>query len=93
MEKKFTKHGNSIALVIDKPLLKMLKIDENATVVLSIKNGSLVITPKHSISAEHTYKQIDKIADDIMGQYEDVFRRLSNLGKSIEFLKKRDESK
>ena len=89
MEKKFTKHGNSVALVIDKPLLKMLKIDENATVVISIKDGTLVITPKRKASEDREYKEIDKIADDIMDEYEDVFRKLSNLGKSLESLNKK----
>lgn len=74
MEKKFTKHGNSVALVIDKPLLKMLEIDENSTVTISIKNGSLVITP---LRQSKEYVQIDKVADDIMDTYEDVFRKLS----------------
>jgi hypothetical protein len=28
MVKKLTKHGNSLALVIDKPILELLKIDQ-----------------------------------------------------------------
>jgi antitoxin component of MazEF toxin-antitoxin module len=29
MNKKLTKHGNSLALVIDKPILELLKIKES----------------------------------------------------------------
>lgn len=79
MEKKFTKHGNSLALVIDKPLLKMLNMDEHSTVTLSIENGSIIITPKRRAKQAkiHEYAHIDKMADEIMDEYEDVFRKLS----------------
>ena len=45
MEKKLTKHGNSLALIIDKPLLKLLKINQQTPITISISGDSLVITP------------------------------------------------
>ena len=35
MVKKLTKHGNSLALVIDRPILNLLKIDSEAPLDIS----------------------------------------------------------
>lgn len=45
MIKKLTKHGNSMALVIDKALLEILKIGENTPLELTTDGKSLSISP------------------------------------------------
>jgi antitoxin component of MazEF toxin-antitoxin module len=45
MVKKLTKHGNSMALVIDRPILDILKIDDDTPLELSTDGQVLVITP------------------------------------------------
>lgn len=45
MQKKLTRHGNSAALVIDKPILDLLKIDMDTTLELSTDGRSLMIVP------------------------------------------------
>jgi antitoxin MazE len=76
MSKKLTKHGNSLALIIDKPILQMLDISEHTELNLSIEDGTLVISPvtkkKLRSSAE-----IQKIAEEIMDKYADVFKKLA----------------
>ena len=74
MNKKLTKHGNSLALVLDKPLLQLLKINEETVLEISIKNGSLVISP---IKKSKKSKKVEEIADHIMDKYSDAFKKLS----------------
>ena len=45
MVKKLQKHGNSQALVIEKPLLDALGIDTETPLQVTISGNSLVITP------------------------------------------------
>lgn len=46
MIKTLIKHGNSLALIIDKPVLELLKIDENTPIEISTEDGkSLKIIP------------------------------------------------
>jgi len=75
MTKKLTKHGNSLALVIEKPLLDMLKITEKTELDISIENGALIVRPYKKKSMND--KDIDKIAEKIMKKYDAVFKKLS----------------
>ena len=45
MIKKLAKYGNSRALVIDKPILELLSIDENTKLEIETDGISLIITP------------------------------------------------
>ena len=45
MIKKLSKHGNSLALVIDRSILELLGIDEKTSLELSTDGQSLVIAP------------------------------------------------
>ena len=45
MIKKLSKHGNSLALVIDRSILELLGIDEKTSLELSTDGESLVIAP------------------------------------------------
>ena len=45
MVKTLTRHGNSLALVIDKPILDLLNINENTGLNISTDGQSLVISP------------------------------------------------
>ena len=55
MLKRLVKYGNSNALVLDKPLLKLLNINEGATIKITTDGKSLIISPveisKQEISA------------------------------------------
>jgi len=45
MQKKLTKHGNSWALVIDKPILDLLKIDPTMPLEISTDGQTLIVSP------------------------------------------------
>ena len=74
MKKKLTRTGNSLALVLDKPLLEQLGIDENTELEISTNGDVLVITPERDRVRE---KKLKKILDEIDRQYGGVFRRLA----------------
>ncbi len=81
MIKKLSKHGNSLALVIDKPILKLLKFDENTKSEIAIEDGALVIRPisdnQIKLSSHDREKLIKEAAEKIMDQYEEAFKELA----------------
>ena len=44
MVKKLTRHGNSMALVLDKPVLQLLKIDPDTPLEVTTDGTALIIT-------------------------------------------------
>ncbi len=74
MIKKLTRTGNSVALVLDKPLLEELGLDENSEVELSTNGQILVVTPRRESSRERKFR---KAVDKINRKYAGLFRRLS----------------
>ena len=45
MVKRMTRHGNSMALVIDKPILELLNIDTDTPLDITTDGEALIITP------------------------------------------------
>jgi len=45
MVKKLTKHGNSLALVIDRPILDLLNIEPETPLEVSTDGKQLIVTP------------------------------------------------
>ena len=76
MSKKLTRHGDSYALIIDKPLLQVLNISEHTVLNISVQDGALIIRPAQ-ISTNKKNQSIKKIAQDIMEEYSDVFEKLA----------------
>lgn len=76
MSKKLTRHGNSLALIIDKPLLKLLNITEKTNLELLIEDGTLVVRPVKK-QIKRSKGEIKRIAQEIMDEYADVFKKLA----------------
>ena len=57
MIKRLTKHGNSLALVIDRPILDLLGIDAATPLDLSTDGQSLFITPRRSAAREREFRR------------------------------------
>jgi antitoxin MazE len=74
MKKKLTRTGNSVALVLDKPMLKQLGVDENSEVEVSMNGDVLVMTPVRDDERRH---KLNKILEDLDEEYGGVFRRLA----------------
>jgi antitoxin MazE len=74
MVKRLTRTGNSFALVLDKPLLEQLGIDEDTPLELSTNGDVLVVTPVRDRARE---KKLKKALEDMDRQYGGVFKRLA----------------
>lgn len=79
MTKKLVRHGNSMALIIEKPILNLLKINEDSDIDVAIENGALVIrlASAQNDSKKREEELIEKIGRDIVKRYDEVFRKLS----------------
>jgi antitoxin component of MazEF toxin-antitoxin module len=73
MVKTLTKHGNSLALVIDKPILELLNIDADTPLSITTDGKSLIIAPADPKRA----KKLDAAKQKIMAEWKDVFKRLA----------------
>lgn len=74
MVKKLTRTGNSLALVLDKPLLEQLGIDETTELEISTNGDVLVVTPIRDRKRE---RKLKKILEELDREYGGVFRRLA----------------
>jgi antitoxin MazE len=74
MIKKLTRTGNSLALVLDKPLLEQLGLDENSDVEVSTNGRLIVISPVRDPAHD---RKIKRILAELDEEYGGVFRRLA----------------
>lgn len=58
VKKKLTRAGNSVALVLDKPLLEQLGLDEGSDVELLANGDVLVVTPIRQNSRRRKLKKV-----------------------------------
>lgn len=56
MIKRLTRHGNSLALVIDRGVLEMLRIDPETPLALTTDGQSLVITPVRDATRQKRFR-------------------------------------
>lgn len=73
MVKTLTKHGNSYALIIDRPILDLLKIDEDTPLNITTDGQSLVISPVDPVRRKKFRAAMDKVNS----QWSDVLARLA----------------
>ena len=74
MFKKLTRTGNSLALVLDKPLLEQLGIDESTELEISTNGDVLVVTPVRARTRERKFR---RAVEKINRKYAGLFRRLA----------------
>jgi len=73
MVKRLIQHGNSLALVIDKPIMEMLKITNETTFELSTDGKNLILSPQ----IEHNQEMnILNSLEKINKKYGSVLKRL-----------------
>ena len=64
MVKRLIQHGNSVALVIDKPIMEILNIRNETTFELSTDGKNLILSPQVEYSQErdiiHSLEKINK---------------------------------
>jgi len=74
MKKRLIRHGNSLALVIDKPVLEMLRISADTPLELTTDGDSLLISP---IRDEARQERLRAALDKINHRFGNDLRRLA----------------
>lgn len=74
MIKNFVKHGNSWAIVIDRPILDLLKITPDQPVELSTDGKTMTIAP---VSTADDKSQIRAARKKVNARYHKAFRKLA----------------
>ncbi len=75
MIKKLTKHGNSLALVIDRSVLDLLKIDADTPLDISTDGEILIVAPIHD---EKRRKKFDKALEAANRRYGRALKKLAD---------------
>ena len=74
MIKKLSKHGNSLALVIDRPILELLGIDERTPLEISTDGRALMIVPA---ADKKRRKQFESALAEANARYGKALKRLA----------------
>lgn len=74
MIKKLSKHGNSLALVIDRPILDLLQIDENTELQISTDGESLIVGP---VREPDRRRRFEEALESTNRRYGNALRRLA----------------
>ena len=75
MIKQLRKVGNSNALILDKPILELLGLEENGQVQLTIQDGNLIVTPANPKLVKA--KEMNEQLDYVIKKRRNVLRRLA----------------
>ncbi len=73
MIKKLIRHGNSAALVIDKPIMEMLNITNDTTFEMHTDGKNLILSPQNERNQEQNI--LDSL-EKINKKYGSVLKRL-----------------
>ena len=74
MVKKLTRHGNSLALVIDRPILDLLKIEAETPLEISTDGRQLIVAPAKPSARR---KKFDAAQEWAHKRYGKAFRKLA----------------
>ena len=74
MKKRLSRSGDSVAIVLDKPLLEAVGIDAGSEVDVSTIGDVIVITP---VRDSERRRKREKSLDELDVEYAGVFRRLA----------------
>jgi antitoxin component of MazEF toxin-antitoxin module len=73
MTKRLVKHGNSLALVIDKPILELLNIDADTPLSVTTDGKHLVV----SRADARVRAKLDAAFDNTVKKYAKMLKRLA----------------
>jgi antitoxin component of MazEF toxin-antitoxin module len=74
MVKRLTKHGNSLALVIDRPILDLLKIDTETPLDISTDGQRLIVAPAAESEGRQKFEAAQRTTHKRYGK---AFKRLA----------------
>ncbi len=74
MLKKLVSHGNSAALIIDKPILDLLKVDMDTPLEITTDGKNLIISP---VKDEKREKKFKAALEKINKRHKTTLRKLA----------------
>ena len=74
MPKKLTRTGNSLALVLDRPLLEATGIDDETLLEVSTDGDVIVISP---VRPKRRTAKLKKVLEELHREHAGAFRRLA----------------
>ena len=74
MIKTLTKHGNSLALVIEKPILELINADADTLFDISTDGQVLILSPVKDVSRESAFRAA---LDKVNARYPKALKKLS----------------
>jgi len=82
MKKRLSRYGNSLALIIDKPILELLHITEDTVLNISTDGSSITIKPQGGEIHASQYKvsdnpKVQKAFEEMMEKYAPAFKKLA----------------
>jgi len=77
MRKTLSAVGNSLGLIIERPILDLLKINRDTPLEIETDGNALIITPVRATQAE----RVSDITEELMNRHDKVLRELSNDAK------------
>lgn len=75
MIKQIRKVGNSNALVLDKPILELLGLQEGSHVQLTVQDGVLIVAPVNP--GTEAQRSFEDVVEHVMEQRKTVLQRLA----------------
>ncbi len=80
MVKKLSKYGNSLAVLIEKPILELLNITEHTQIRISTDGNRIIIEPlseQKQTEAVSANPQVQKSYEKITERYKKAFKKLA----------------
>ncbi len=74
MTKTLSKHGNSLALVTDRPILDLLNIDETTPLVVTTDGQSIIVSPQGDAERRAKFEQT---LESTNARYSNALKRLA----------------
>jgi len=74
MIKKLIQHGNSSALIIDKPIMELLNIDFETPLELSTDGNNIIISP---VKDKSRLEKLNKSLNKINTQFNSTLKKLA----------------
>lgn len=78
MKKKLSVAGNSLGVIIEKPILELLSIDKNAEFEMTTAGQRLIFEPIRTTHQKHLANSTQKIMD----LHDETFRKLAPKSKA-----------
>lgn len=73
MQKQLTKIGSSLGIIIDKPILELLKITAQTVIEIATDGDALILRPVRTMDGETGWAAYEEIA----AQHEKSFKKLA----------------